>query len=123
MFNLIKETTRSSACGFSTLALNFKLCIFITMMFPPLLGFDSKGQSLSLLRNGPAPRKKTRVCTHEHWKSCYDVPEAHRYEEAVPKPNLEPQEELRIVQLVSEHRRLLEDSGEVTAGYARVRMT
>jgi hypothetical protein len=123
MFNLIKETTRSSACGFSTLALNFKLCIFITMMFPPLLGFDSKGQSLSLLRNGPAPRKKTRVCTHEHWKSCYDVPEAHRYEEAVPMPVVGPAEESRIAALVNEHRQLLEGSDKVTAGYARVRMT
>ena len=76
-----------------------------------------------VLRSGPAPHKKARVCAHEHWKSCYDVPEAHRYEVEAPRPDLGPEEASRVATLVSEHRRLLEGSSEVTAGYARVRMT
>ena len=76
-----------------------------------------------VLRSGPAPRRRTRVCAHEHWKSCYDVPEAHRYEEETPRPDLGPEEASRIAVLVSEHRQLLEDSGKVIAGHARVRMT
>jgi hypothetical protein len=76
-----------------------------------------------VLRNGPASRKKTRVCTHKHWKNCYDVPEAHRYEEEALRPELGLAEEAQIALLVSEHRELLEGSGEVTAGYTCVRMT
>ena len=50
------------------------------------------------------------------------MPEAHRYEEEAQRLNLGLEEELQIAQLVSEHKRLLEDEdmGCIT-GYVRTR--
>ncbi|KAF8263044.1 hypothetical protein EI94DRAFT_1807809 [Lactarius quietus] len=43
-----------------------------------------------------AKTQKQRECLHEHWKSCYDYPEAHTWE-ARDKEDIEEEEAIRAL--------------------------
>ncbi|KAF8259510.1 hypothetical protein EI94DRAFT_1813223 [Lactarius quietus] len=52
-----------------------------------------------MLRSDPAQAAKTqrqRKCLHEHWKSCYDYPEAHTWESRT-KEDIEEKEAVRAL--------------------------
>ncbi|KAF8257958.1 hypothetical protein EI94DRAFT_1816420 [Lactarius quietus] len=52
-----------------------------------------------MLRSDPAQAAKTqkqRKCLHEHWKSCYDYPEAHTWESRA-KEDIEEEEAVRAL--------------------------
>ncbi|KAF8263434.1 hypothetical protein EI94DRAFT_1807208 [Lactarius quietus] len=52
-----------------------------------------------MLRSDPAQAtkaQKQRKCLHEHWKSCYDYPEAHTWE-ARDEEDIEEEEAVRAL--------------------------
>ncbi|KAF8264095.1 hypothetical protein EI94DRAFT_1703522 [Lactarius quietus] len=58
-----------------------------------------KAEERVMLRSDPAQAAKTqrqRKCLHEHWKSCYDYPEAHTWESRT-KEDIEEEEAVRAL--------------------------